>query len=499
MLSIILGISYHYVYGMLLENKGVNTSLLIGIDDSSPYNLLGDTTITRTINKLVFSTLFTLDNQNNPSPLLAQSWDTDPNLTQIHITLNPAIKWEDGTQLKSDDVIYSFNLQKKLNPKGIFATISMNKVDDTHLDVEVTGIDVNIWQHLLFPILPSHTVYSKYEEIGTGPYVLASGNNSSYTLIANPTYFRGKPKIQSITIKTYTDQESMYTDYVQGNINAYILSDPNSNILHSILNDTEDHIISQSILSTYNALFFNMTRLKDDNIRKAISYGINKKVISNLLEGYDQMIDGPINANSWAYSNDPSIIRYSYDQTKAMAALQAAGYTMYKGKLINKDGVQISLSLAYEDSVEESVIHILATQIQALGIQVVLIPYSQSNWTSSILERKDFDIAYVQVQGNVDPDNAPLWQSGASSNLSSYANVNVDHALDLARNTTDKSLRKRAYILFQKNIMNDKPAVFLYSPVVLAELKPNIIPIGIDNNLAFDVDILSNIQNWYVK
>ncbi len=63
-----------------------------------------------------------------------------------------------------------------------------------------------------------------------------------------------------------------------------------------------------------------------------------------------------------------------------------------------------------------------------------------------------------------DPDQYTLWHSGQKNNITKYKNLRIDKLLEDGRKTVDLDERKTIYADFQKYLIDDVPAVFLYFP-----------------------------------
>ena len=63
-----------------------------------------------------------------------------------------------------------------------------------------------------------------------------------------------------------------------------------------------------------------------------------------------------------------------------------------------------------------------------------------------------------------DPDQYVLWHSEQNSNISGYKNLRIDKLLEDGRKTVDINTRKKIYSDFEKYILDDPPASFLYLP-----------------------------------
>jgi ABC-type transport system substrate-binding protein len=65
-----------------------------------------------------------------------------------------------------------------------------------------------------------------------------------------------------------------------------------------------------------------------------------------------------------------------------------------------------------------------------------------------------------------DPDQYTLWHSSqpATTNITNYKNLRIDKLLEDGRKTTDTQERKEIYADFQRYLLEDSPASFLYFP-----------------------------------
>lgn len=65
-----------------------------------------------------------------------------------------------------------------------------------------------------------------------------------------------------------------------------------------------------------------------------------------------------------------------------------------------------------------------------------------------------------------DPDQYTLWHSDGPDNITHYKNLRIDKLLEDGRKTVDLNQRKKIYADFQKFLLEDSPAVFLYYPTL---------------------------------
>ena len=103
---------------------------------------------------------------------------------------------------------------------------------------------------------------------------------------------------------------------------------------------------------------------------------------------------------------------------------------------------------------------------------------------------------------NYDPDPFAFWHSSQKKdpglNLALYENAEVDKILEEARQETDLEARSQKYQEFQNLVIEDVPAIFLYSPNYIYIQDDSIRGAEIEK-LIIPADRFSGIENWYIK
>lgn len=77
----------------------------------------------------------------------------------------------------------------------------------------------------------------------------------------------------------------------------------------------------------------------------------------------------------------------------------------------------------------------------------------------------DFQIYLGDFILSKDPDQYTLWHSDQPRNITKYKNLRIDKLLEDGRKTNDLNSRKAIYSEFQKFLIEDVPASFLYFPI----------------------------------
>lgn len=176
----------------------------------------------------------------------------------------------------------------------------------------------------------------------------------------------------------------------------------------------------------YVVLLFNTTKI-DKPSRQSLAYALDKN-------RWNPRAYGPISPNSWAYNQDVKF--YEYDPSKASAVKKLSQITISTTRNFEKDaeliksdwekfGVKVSLNI--EDSIPENFETLLITQV---------IPQ--------------------------DPDQYHLWHSTQQTNITRLDDKRIDKILEDGRKISDQSKRLILYKDFQKYLLEDIPAIFLY-------------------------------------
>jgi len=137
-----------------------------------------------------------------------------------------------------------------------------------------------------------------------------------------------------------------------------------------------------------------------------------------------------------------------------------------------------------------------------IGVFAELKIVESQDIENDVLKNRDYDcLVYGEIIGS-DPDPYPFWHSSQNKypglNLAIFSNEEVDKLLEDARQTIDLQKRKDKYIHFQNILVQELPAIFLYSPTYSYILNSKIK--GFDVSKIFlPCDRFSNITDWYIE
>ncbi len=170
----------------------------------------------------------------------------------------------------------------------------------------------------------------------------------------------------------------------------------------------------------------------------------------------------------------------------------------------NKGIIELKISLiTVKDPLLEETADLLKKQWEKLGIQVEIKTFSISELERDFIKPRTYEcLLFGEVLGAI-PDLFPFWHSSQSKdpglNLSEYKNKNADNLLEKIRITLDEQERQKMYEEFQDILLQDSPAVFLYSPDYLYFISSTIEGIPKINIVVDPSKRFVEIQDWYIK
>ena len=145
---------------------------------------------------------------------------------------------------------------------------------------------------------------------------------------------------------------------------------------------------------------------------------------------------------------------------------------------------------------------ILKAQWESLGIKIEIKIVDNPTLTEEIIRPRDYELILLGQGLEMIIDPFPFWHSSQTKdpglNLALYENKEADKLLEEARQTLDQEKRTAALEKFQNILIEDAPAIFLYSPdylyLVSEEIKGISVKIITDPSKRF-----SGIEEWYIK
>jgi len=478
----------------------------------------------RDITQLIFSGLMKYNNKSELVPDLAEKYSIDSSGKTYDFFLRKDIKWHDNEQFTADDVIFTINTIQNpeyRSPLRInWAGVEIEKIDDYTIRFKLKTPYAPFLTNTIVGILPKHIWENVAPErfaldennllpIGTGPYKFKKIKKDKEEFVdfieleSFNQYKPHEPYIEKIKLSFYPNEESLIKAHNKGKIDSINLASVRNKSLLIGINGNKN--IYRLNLPRYFAVFFNQSKskaLSDYKVRAALNYATDKQeIIDKVLEGEAKSIDSPIPIGVWAHAD---IEAYDFDLEKAKQILTDREWTDEDGDGIRERGdTKLEIELITTELKElQQVANLLQEQWSKLDakitIKILNIGEIQQEY---IRPRKYESLLFGEVLG-LDPDPFAFWHSSQKKdpglNLALYSNSKVDKLLKDARQTLDSEERKEKYAQFQQLVINDAPAVFLYSSYNLYYAAKKIKGIEVED-IVVPSKRFSDIQEWYIK
>jgi peptide/nickel transport system substrate-binding protein len=313
--------------GILVPAAAINP---ITIADQGGLELLGNVG-----EFLVFS-----DQHGGYHPWLAEKWTPNADASVWTFKIRQGVKFNDGTPMTVDDVVYSFKTQSdpksKANALSVFGGIlspdGVQKVDDTtvafHLDAADGGfVDAVSEDNYNMVVVPNGFDYDKYQTSwpGTGHFMKDSYSPSTgATLVRNPHYWGKKAKPSKVEFTFYPEEAPMAAALQAGSIDCLDqFSVANSPQLLSGFNVIAIKAATHRELS----MRCDMHPFTSNLVRQAIAYTLDREaMVQALFKGYAQVgNDSPFAPNYPSTVGPPDVPQRTKNLAKAKQLLAQAG------------------------------------------------------------------------------------------------------------------------------------------------------------------------------
>ncbi len=482
----------------------------------------------RDMAKLIFSSLLKYeDKSENLVPDLAESYETSKDGKIYTVKLKENIVWHDGVPFTAEDVLFTIRAVK--NPdyasplrtsfEGVEAEASGDRTVVFTLKTPYGAFDHNLAalgilpKHIWSSVVPKNFPLADFnlKPIGTGPYRFVKleknqlGRIVSVTLAGNPNYFGSRPFIENVIFKSYLSEEEAIAAFNRKEVDGVLLQTAqNKNQLRGLDNAQFWTLPSLRIY----AVFFNTDEkiLKERAARLAINHAVNREeLLKSILNGEGFLTPGPIPPG--LPGSSPDLKTYEYNPEKAMEILADAGWKKGENNILEKkfgkekEATPLKIEIITTKSIQLAAT-LIRDNLRDVGIDSSLKIINIGELQQNYLRTKNYQALLIGETYTPAADPYVFWHGSAAKdqglNLSFYTNKKADKALENARQIGDASKKAAELVKFQEIVINDVPAVFLYSPNYIYVLNERVKNIAL-KSLAIPSNRFSEISSWYIE
>ncbi|HSF92263.1 MAG TPA: peptide ABC transporter substrate-binding protein [Paracoccaceae bacterium] len=513
-----LAAGMHPVTGEPLADDQTFTYRILDEHSSVDPQIVEDVTGSELVRDL-FEGLMTQDADGVLAPGVATGYDANADNTVFTFHLRDNAKWSDGTPVTAGDFVYAWrraadpataspyqwfiDLMSIEGGSEIIAgeaspdTLGVTALDDHTLEVRLTG------SLPYFPLMTTHAttfpspswVIEKFGADWTKPENIVS--NGAYVLTEhvpqersvrerNPMYWNNENTIIDKTVAlVINDENTALTRYLAGELDR---TEVPAGQYPRLKAEYPDEAVSFPRLCSYYYTF-NLSdsgpeAFKDVRVRKALSYAMDRSVITEgVLQGgqFEAYTFTPAATANFDVP-DVDFAKMSQAERDAMAKelLAEAGY--------GPDN-PLSFNMIYNTSEAHKKIAIAMQQMWKgkLGVETTL---ENMEWQVFLEQRgnQDYDLARGAWCGDYNEASTflDLVTTPSGYNDGKYSNSRVDELMTSARTMADPSAN---YVEVEQILADEMPIIPIYHYAGVYMLSPNLRNYPVNN-----VE-----QNWYSK
>lgn len=468
--------------------------------------ILAASDVDRDIINLVYSNLYDL----------ADNITLHKNKLVWTMRLKDNLFWHDGERLTADDIVFTVKeIQDAESRSPLSVTwegVTAERVSELEVKL-TTGAPYVFFEDNLrqLNILPKHIFQDvplgnwrsssfNLEPVGSGPYKYEShkqeknGFVSTYTLKRNEHYFGQKPNIDNIELSFFKNGDSAISAFNSARIDA--LGDIDANNLSQI---TRFHTIHELHMPNYYAIFLNQSTnelLKNKNVRLALNYAIPRStIIQEVFSGHATVATGPL-PYAGVRALDQELVN-KYDPEEAARILDKSGIKTGEGGNRGKITLVVP-DIPYLTATGE----IVKKSWQKLGFDIEVVAIEPSLINTEVIRNRNYEALLFGNALARNPDIISFWHTNerfySGLNLSLYSNKSADALLESIRQNFDEKERMGDLSSLQSLIIQDMPAIFLFSPNYIIVTATKVQGIN-ELIIANPSERFEHVESWYIK
>ncbi|MDH6025047.1 ABC transporter substrate-binding protein [Vibrio splendidus] len=466
------------------------------------------------------------DGEGNTIPGVAESWETTDNKT-FTFHLRKDAKWSNGDPVTAEDFVYSWQravdpataspyawymeYTKMVNAKDIVAgkkdksELGVKAVDANTLVVELdTAVPYFVMMMGHTTMKPVHqATVEKFGDqwtkpgnfVGNGAFAVDKWVvNERLVLKRNDQYWNNdKTVLNKVTFLPIENQVAEMNRFLSGEID-FTNELPTEHFKRLKKEYAEDVSVAGNLCTYYYIFNTKKAPFDDVRVRKAISYAIDRNIVSDAILAQGQKPAYFLTPEITAGFNPelPAYGKMSQKERNEEAArlLEEAGY--------GKDN-PLNFNLLYNTSENHKKIAVALGSMwkKTLGLKVTLENQEWKTYLSS-KDSGDFEVARAGWCGDYNEASSflTLMKSNNTTGGVHYDSAAYDQIIDKALNSTSAEEREALYLEAEALMAKDMPIAPIYQYVKSRLLNPHVggFPINNAEDKIFSKDLYIKAQ-----
>ncbi len=380
--------------------------------------------------------------------------------THLKITLKEGITASNGEEITGEDVIYSYQ-RYILEESNLSTYFTQYDFDNCYVDendpltfvlayYEEYGPGISAMDSPIYPMDWCESEAGQEDATwwdspnSTGPYVCVENVDGSHTTFQLRDDYWGDTTgmAETITIKFYSEESTMYIDFVNGDIDAcYGLSSSDA----ETLSETEGVVLKK--LSTNNVLSLVLPEtieyFDDIYVRMAVAHCIDYEAVC--IMGYDDLYTLATSILPSTVNYYENVGGYEYDLELAKEYMAQSAYP---------DGFELDVTIT-NGTVNVNVMTAIQSYLAEIGITMTFNAYDIPT-AVPIMQAGETGLALNEVQGGAssrDPSIVLATLNAETTNMSVIVTDELyNEYYQIGQNSVDEDARAEAYANLQERI-----------------------------------------------
>jgi len=248
----------------------------------------------------------------------------------------------------------------------------------------------------------------------------------------------------------------------------------------------------------------------DKNFRTAVDFALDREnMVYNVANGFAKPLFTPESLNSIFLNK--LLLAYPRNLEKSRELLSQSGfYTDDNGRLFDSDGNRVEFTLMTNaGNTEREAIGVMVKQdLEDLGMKVNFKPVEFNSLVNKLLSTYDWDMVIMGLTGSpLEPNGGKnVWMSNGALHMFNQRGTDdfgkkvlpwekeLDYLFEKGATAITFDARKKYYDRYQEIIYNEKPMIYLYSPLRITAIRnkfKNVYPTSLGG-------VTHNIEEIYI-
>ncbi|WP_445620126.1 ABC transporter substrate-binding protein [Kushneria sp. Sum13] len=413
-----------------------------------------------------YNGLTRFNEQLEPQPALAETFESSDNGDRWVFTLRPEVTFHDGKSLTPQDVIYSIMRHKD---PGVGSKVlsmveqigSIKALDDRRIEFNLTSPNIELpsilaISHLV--IVPDGTTdFSK--GIGTGPFKCQEFSPGVRSVaVRNENYWReGYPHLDAIEMVGISDESARVNALLSGDVQMINnLTGRNADRIKQ----GDGHRVKATNSGNYTDLIMRVDQQPGSRPEfvEAMKYLFDREQIKRVaLRGYGEIAnDQPIAPSSPYYFD--GLPQREYDPERAASLLKKAGVA----------GARVPVVVSPAANYSEEMGQLLQQSAAQAGLNINLNRVPGDGYWSNHWMKHPLGFGNINARPTANILLSQFFASKAPWNESGWKNEQFDQLLVASRSEPDVAKRKQMYADMQ-TMIHDESGIGI--PVFLSDVE----------------------------